>query len=195
MKTNICELKQKKSDLKNILIEADKIAAYNDLDKKSTLRLRLLAEEMVGLLDGLVENFEGEFYIENNKNEFKLVTTLTVGNMNIELKDELIQMSSDKKNASAKGIMGKIRNAVQTLILKVDNADMYMTLADYTGYSHYEHNSPYSYRWSLDKYKTEVSKEKEEYDELEKSIVANVADDVIVGIKGRQVEIVVVKKF
>lgn len=195
MKTNICELKQKKSDLKNILIEADKIAAYNDLDKKSTLRLRLLAEEMVGLLVGLVENFEGEFYIENNKNEFKLVTTLTVGNMNIELKDELIQMSSDKKNASAKGIMGKIRNAVQTLILKVDNADMYMTLADYTGYSYYDHNSPYSYRWSLDKYKTEVSKEKEEYDELEKSVVANVADDVIVGIKGRQVEIVVVKKF
>ena len=195
MKTNICELRQQKSDLKNILVEADKIATYNELDKKSTLRLRLLAEEMVGLLDGLVENFKGEFYIENNKNEFRLVTTLTVGNMNIDLKDELIAMSSDKKNASAKGIMGKIRNAVQTLILKVDNADMYMSLADYTGYSYHEHNATYSYKWSLDKYKTEVSKEKEEYDELEKSIVANVADDVIVGIKGKQVEIVVIKKF
>ena len=72
---------------------------------------------------------------------------------------------------------------------------MYMTLADYTGYSHYEHNSTYSYKWSLDNYRNAVSKEKEKYDELEKSIVANLADDVVVGIKGKQVEIVVVKKF
>lgn len=36
---------------------------------------------------------------------------------------------------------------------------------------------------------------KEKWDELEKSIVANLADNVVVGIDGRQVNIVLKKKF
>ena len=53
-----------------------------------------------------------------------------------------------------------------------------------------------SYSWSLNKYRNVVKKEdKEDWDELEKSIIANLADDVIVGVKGKQANIVVVKKF
>ena len=33
------------------------------------------------------------------------------------------------------------------------------------------------------------------WDELEKSVIASVADDVIVGVKGRQANIIIVKKF
>ena len=35
----------------------------------------------------------------------------------------------------------------------------------------------------------------ENWDELEKSIIANLADDVIVGVKGKEATIAVVKKF
>jgi hypothetical protein len=52
----------------------------------------------------------------------------------------------------------------------------------------------YTYAWSLQQYK-EVSKEEKEWDELEKSIITSVADDVIVGVKGRKASIVIVKKF
>ena len=52
------------------------------------------------------------------------------------------------------------------------------------------------YSWSLNKYRDVVKKEnQEDWDELEKSIIANLADDIIVGVKGKQANIVVVKKF
>lgn len=194
MKTNICKLSQDKKGLKDILIEAEKIAKYNELDKKSSLRLTLLAEEMVGLLDELVESFQGEFYIENNNNEYKLFASLSVGDMSIELKNSLIDVSKNKKNSSAKGILGKIRNAVQTFMLRIDGSDIYVPIDDY-GYSHYGYDSLYSYKWSLEDYKNEAKKEEEKYDELEKSIIANLADDVIVGIKGKQIEITIKKVF
>ena len=38
-------------------------------------------------------------------------------------------------------------------------------------------------------------KQKDDWDELEKSVIASVADDVIVGVKGKQAEITVIKKF
>jgi hypothetical protein len=40
-----------------------------------------------------------------------------------------------------------------------------------------------------------VEKEEKEWDELEKTIIASVADDVIVGVKGKNANIIIVKKF
>ena len=54
-----------------------------------------------------------------------------------------------------------------------------------------------AYQWSMEKYKAEVKKQKDEesWDELEKSIVANIADEVSVRIIGANVEIIVTKAF
>jgi hypothetical protein len=49
--------------------------------------------------------------------------------------------------------------------------------------------------WTLSKYRDSVKNEEEPWDELEKSIIANVADDVVVSVKGKQVEIVILKDF
>ena len=56
--------------------------------------------------------------------------------------------------------------------------------------------------WSLSRYKTSVTEDRdtkkeaeEAWDELEKSIIANIADDVIVGIKDNYVTLTVVKKL
>ena len=50
---------------------------------------------------------------------------------------------------------------------------------------------------TLEEYKNYVKMEekKEEWDELEKSVIASVADDITVGIKGTSAEIVIIKKF
>ena len=55
----------------------------------------------------------------------------------------------------------------------------------------------YSRFWSLDQYRSSVKKDKqsEAWDEIEKSVLASVADDVIVGVKGTQADIIIVKKF
>jgi hypothetical protein len=58
-------------------------------------------------------------------------------------------------------------------------------------------NLDYAYLWSLDQYRSTVdrSERAEEWDELEKSVIASVADDVVVGVKGKRADIVVIKKF
>ena len=51
--------------------------------------------------------------------------------------------------------------------------------------------------WSLSNCQTSVKKNNsalEDWDELEKSIIANLADDVTVGINGDNVEMVITKK-
>ena len=53
----------------------------------------------------------------------------------------------------------------------------------------------YIYLWSLFNYKTAVEAREDEYAELERSIVAKLADDIIVGVRGKKVEIVVKKSF
>ena len=59
-----------------------------------------------------------------------------------------------------------------------------------------------SYVWSMNRYKSEVEGSVEEnseaadaWDELEKSIVANLADEVSVKIVGNEVEITIFKAF
>ena len=53
--------------------------------------------------------------------------------------------------------------------------------------------------WRLEEYRNFVAAEKGKqvsaWDELEKSVIASVADDVIVGVKGREANITIVKKF
>ena len=55
------------------------------------------------------------------------------------------------------------------------------------------------YAWSMEKYKHDVEEKRDDdpdsYDELEKSIIANVADDVKVGINKDRIEIIIVKNF
>ena len=51
--------------------------------------------------------------------------------------------------------------------------------------------------WSLYSYRQQAGDDKgsEKWDELEKSIIANLADDVIVGVIGKNVDIIIKKNF
>jgi hypothetical protein len=55
----------------------------------------------------------------------------------------------------------------------------------------------YSSLWSLDQYRSTARKDEqaEDWDELEKSVIASLADDVIVGVRGKRADIIIVKKF
>ena len=110
----------------------------------------------------------------------------------------MISIAKDKKNAAAVGIGGKIRSVVENFFLDEENIKSYAMTSDAfrmaTGYSE---DINYSYYWSLDQYRGTVVKEEQndDWDELEKSVIASVADDVIVGIKANQADIIIVKKF
>ena len=206
MKSNNCKLNKDLKCLQEVLAEVEKVTAYNGLEDKKALRLRLLAEELCGMLPGLVENFSGEFWAENDGDDYELHVELKADDMSFELRDELISVSKTGKNAAAKGVMGKIRAVAETMLLVAFDPTLSTPVGEYYDCHGYNMGfgfidptmaveTGYVYSWSLFNYKTAVENKKEEYAELERSIVAKLADDIIVGVRGKNVEIVVKKSF
>jgi hypothetical protein len=206
LKSNICKLNKDLTCLEEVLGEVEKVTKYNGLEDKKALRLRLLAEELCGMLPGLVENFSGEFWAENEGEAYELHVELKADDMSIDLRDELISVSKSGKNAAAKGIMGKIRAVAETMLLVASDPSLSVPAGEYYDYCGYNMGfgyidpvlameTGYVYSWSLCNYKTAVEEKEDEYAELERSIVAKLADDIIVGVRGKNVEIVVKKSF
>ena len=207
MKSNICKLNKDLTCLEAVLIEVEKATAYNNLEDKKSLRLRLLAEELCGMLPGLVENFNGEFWAENDGDNYELHVELKAEDMTVELRDELVSVSKSGKNAAAKGIMGKIRAIAETMLLVASDPSLPVPAGKFYDFNGFNMGfgfvdptlatkNGYIYSWSLFNYKTAVKgNENEALAELERSIVAKLADDIIVGVIGNHVEIVVKKSF
>ena len=207
MKSNICELNKDLTCLEAVLSEVEKVTKYNGLEEKKALRLRLLAEELCGMLPGLTKNFSGNFWAENEGDNYELHVNLKAEDMSLEVREELISVSKSGKNAAAKGIMGKIRAVAETMLLSASDPAVYVPAGDFYDYHGYNMgfgyidpavccDAGYIYSWSLSNYMINVEKKEEDaYAELERSIVAKLADDIIVGVRGDKVEIVVKKSF
>lgn len=197
MRSDICKIDNSTKDLEAIFRESEKVAEYNGLESKQALQLRLICEEVDGMLPNIIEDFSGSLWIEYENGVCKVNVSIRIAELNAPKKKSLIAISSNKKNAAAVGITGKIRCALEDFLL---NEDEYVTSTSAglfrpsTGYSE---GVDYSYIWSLEQYKASVDKESEpaKWDELEKSVIASVADNVIVSVKGSVANIIIVKKF
>ena len=214
MKSTVININNEIDNVAEILNETQRISAYVGLDKKQALRLRLLAEELVGMLKGLSGNFEGQLWAEANERNIELIASIfVIDEMDKKTKKSFISVSSEKKNAAAKGIMGKIRDLVEN-VMYPENASNLMSQycldgmlleyeLDLDGKADEENTSVDNLvdklmlgnSWSLNQYKTKQRDKDESWDEIEKSIIANVADDVIVSVKGKKVEIKITKSF
>ena len=198
MKSNVCKIENGTKDLAAILKESEKVAVYNELTYKQTLQLRLICEEIDGMLPNIIDDFSGDFWIDFEDGLCKVNISLRFDGFTAEKKDGLVGIAKNKKNAAAVGVVGKIRNAIEDLFLydvPVDTfSDPYTAVQFSTGFSE---GVDYAYLWRLENYRHSVKKEEktEAWDELEKSVIASVADDVIVGVKGKRADIIVVKKF
>ena len=191
MRSDVIAISRDADNLNKILCETEKTAEYAALNGKQTIRMRLIAEEFVGMLKELSQDFEGEFWIEREDLSFAFVAQLHINEvMDKQTKRKFIDVSSDKKNAAAKGIMGKIRDVVENLLYP-ENA---MYSASFISYQ-LETAVLLNDQWTLNRYRDAQKENEEPWDELEKSIIANLADDVTVAVKGNNVEIAIMKNF
>ena len=196
MKSNECMLSGKRSDIDKAMKEVEKFAQYNELSKKETLQLRLLAEEMMGMQAGVMGFVSGEFYLENQGRTYNIYlhTDIDVSKQQA-VQTKFVEMSTSGKNIAYTGFMGRIRKLM-------DN----MSSSSVAGY--YQVGSSmgdtmvftrpvidYDRIWELSKYKEQVKKKMEQWDEMEKSIVASIADELVVGARNDYVDIIAVKKF
>ena len=169
------------------------------LEKKPVLHLRLLAEELFGMLRSIAGDVEASYWIDANGKSFELHMQSDV-DMNLEMRDKLLSTSSSGKNEAAKSFMGKIRDMIGEMLLSTQDQATYPM---YNTTYMYPMDDPFGdYIWSMNYYIEELQKKAENsgdasgaWDELEKSIVASIADDIKVKIKGKNVEIILYKAF
>lgn len=198
MISNVCKIENGTRDLDAILRECEKVSVYNELSHKQGLQLRLLCEELDGMLPNIIQEFDGDLWIEFTDGVCKLRVSISFAEFTVDKKQKLIGLAKNQKNAAAVGIVGKIRSAVENYFLdeEVRQAQL-ISSAHMNLEAVYFESVDYSYFWSLEGYRNTVQKEEqsEDWDELEKSVLASVADDVIVGVKGTRADITVIKKF
>ena len=198
MKSNVCKIEKGARDLDAILAESERVAEYNGLSQKQTLQLRLLCEEIDGMLPNIIDDFDGEMWIDFEDGVCKITVSIRIPEFNIDKKEELIGIAKNKKNAAAVGVVGKIRNAIENFFLDEETMkSMALSAGDAEFSNGYYEGVDYAYLWRLEEYRSIVKKETQTdaWDELEKSVIASASDDVIVGVKGKCAEIVIIKKF
>ena len=204
MNTVEIRISSKGDGMEEALAATERLGLDSGLGHKENLRLRLLAEELIGLMRGITGNVEADYRARQEDGKYALCLRADVS-MSMELRRQLLAASSSGKNAAARGLMGRIRNMVAAFILfeKGDStlpSGLSMGLMSMGSPTVYRSGDAYA--WTLKRYMCEVRSSQEQneeaaeaWDELEKSIVANLADDVSVKIEGSYVEIAITKAF
>ena len=200
MKTDVITVSSRGKQMEKALEQADKVAAYKGLSAKDALHLRLLTEEMMGMMRSITGEKEGTFWIEDQDGEYQLHLKVRAM-LTSEEREQLLAVSSSGKNESAKGLMGRLRDFFD-----------WGSDADLSAYSSplllpdaFEQSSSpmLDWEWSMSRYERALSSQmeqgdqavKEAWDELEKSVVSHVADDVKVSIRSGTVEMIIIKKL
>ena len=168
--------------------------------------MKLLFEETVGMLKALTADYHAAIWFEKYKHECCIRVTGKT-EMSQDKKEGLLDMASDKNNALVKGFMDKVADVIENGLLNYNNVMKlqqeygggvvnYGTMGMYNGI---EGMADAGIMWSLYEYKDslkdamgEEEQAKAAWDELEKSIVASLAKDVLVGVKGNRLDMRIV---
>ena len=180
-----------------------------NLDEKTTLRMRLLSEEVIEMLKSMVDEFSGLFWLEADGEACRICIDGTA-DVDLAAEQKLISVSSDGKNASVKGFAAKLSQFVRHHKEYMEHLSGLMNLSGainpedylYIGAMHpgYDINEVV---WTMNDYRSylfgdefynddQVTADREE---LEKSIIGSIADDVQVGVKDDRIKITVIKKI
>ena len=200
MKTDLIMISSSGNQMEAALDEAYKVAVYNDLGSKNALHLRLLTEELLAMMRSITGETDGLFWIEESDNEYQLHLQVAT-RMNSVKRSQLIEASTTGENESAKGFMGRLREmfdrSADSDVIAFTNPLLM------TGATDSSSTPVLDWEWSMTQYETNLTKmvsNKEDgaieaWDELEKSVVHSVADEVKVSIKGQQAEMIIYKKM
>ena len=191
MKTDVIVVSSKGARMETALNQAEKVADYKSLPPRDALHLRLLTEEMMGMMRSLTGETEGEYCLH-----LKVHTRMDSGK-----REQLLSAASSGKNESARGLMGRLRDFFDRGA--DEDISSFTSPLMLPGMFEESTTPTLDWEWSMIRYEDALSAQirrddsqaREAWDEMEKSVVAKVADDVKVSICGREVEMIIVKKL
>ena len=190
MKSNVIKVSSREDRTDLVLDQAARVAFTQKLSHKSALHLRLLSEEMMCMMRAIAGDVDGEFWIENKGPSYELHLRCNIF-MDDRRRQMLLSASSSGKNEAERGFMGKLRAFFEPTegLPLFYSFDADGTCSDMVW-------SMQSYQKMLRQYVGQNREGAEEaWDELEKSVVSRLADEVKVGIRGSEVEMTVFKNL
>ena len=208
MRTDITTIDSNGNGVQLALNRTEGLADVHMLTKKDRLHLRLLAEETFSMVTAIVGDFSAKYWAEGEEGEYRIILQADADITEDEEK-QLLSISSSGENTAGKGIMAKIWELYSAALKKnrkaaVMEAARGMTYSEAEllygklGTIRFDGEDGEEYAWSLKQYKSNVEKlmkednsVKGDWDELEKSIVANIASDVQVGVTEDYVKMVI----
>ena len=149
--------------------ETRKMAEFNELTPRESLRLQLFTEEMLSMAHTVTGEMKAEFWIECTASRFDLhLSTKTV--MDRKKRELLLAASASGKNEAARSFLGRLRNAFEQAM--VSDAEK-----------------------TVFKLPTKSDNNKQGWDHFEQSVLLRLADDVKIDIRGGLVNMTVCKSF
>ncbi len=204
IKTDIVHINSDLSGKNEAIVTADRFNKWNKFTGKNALHIRLLTEELICMIHGIMDGFIGNLWLESDYDDDGVTCRICLSaNRTADLKQEtkILSISTTGKNEYAKGILGKIREAFRVSAQYSANKAYMKEYSDanfwYTqGLARNDNKDSETdeHCWSLRKYRDNLSESSEdELDDLEKSIIAKLADDVKVWITNDTTEVVIEK--
>lgn len=188
MKSLVREISREGASKLSALKEAETFAYHCTLTKKDAMHVRLLSEELLGMVGGILDVNSGKFWLENDGNKLEL-HLLAKGAVGDTARDLLLSSSKTGENVAHKGVTGKLRQAMDWMTAEAPMAGA----ASYMPMSGSELHagiiiSPEQMEWSMKNY-IEAEEHAEEkaksWDELERSVLGKLSDDIVVGVRQR----------
>ncbi len=176
MKSDLILIDNQGNGFDRAVEETKKVAQFQGLDHKNSIRLQLCAEEMLSMARTVTGEMQASFWLESEGHSFELhLTTKTV--MDKEKRYQLLSAATSKKNEAANSFLGKLRDAFESA-MTADADHTYFELPP-------EMQGDLSGRIIDDP----------EWDRYERSVLFRLADNVKIDIRGGLVHMIVSKKF
>lgn len=208
MQSEKVTLYNRNDSVEKALSVADEYIKGLSVSPKAALRIRLLVEETLGMVRAMVGDFSSEFWLESDEKETRIRMEVSTY-MNAEKKSSLLSLSKSGENVLAKGFMGMISDIIENGMLNFDSV-MSLHQSYSPGTVNYAYmgmgmmgdmsGADFSYMWTLQNYRDSLSdmvdddvpQAAEAWDQLEQSIVASLATDVIMGVKSDEASMTIV---
>ena len=199
------------SDLKGkeeAIAAADFFNKRNGFSEKDSLHIMLITEELICLVHDIMKGFIGNLWLESKDTSEGVLCKVLLSAQrpeSAEQEEQLLSLATSRRNENSMGMIGKIREAIR-LNMKLtadgelpseykaaDNwynmglSDKQLSTNDKVG----------EILWSLEKYRSKLSEmrseKSDELDELERSIIARLSDDVKIWLTYDPSEVVIEK--
>ena len=182
VRSTVIKVQSNGAGMDSALDMTERLVDESGITSKQKLHLRLLAEELMGMVRSITGEVEAEYWLETEGRNYELYLKSKV-KLSSDMKNKFNSASLGNSDVSSKGFMSKLRYIIAEKLMAKDRENICS-------------------EWSLKEYKRDVKKNRdhddeamEAWDELEKSIIANIADEVKVKFFDDYVEIIVYKNL